>query len=360
MRYAYLFLIVIHGLIHLIGWFKSMGWAENSPISAPISKSVGGLWALAAILLVSYAVIYGLKMPESWMLGLAALLLSQTLIIMFWADARYGTIINVLLLIAVLFSYGEWQFHQQAREDEKTLLGGLGVPTPIGSDTSGLPSPVKKWLARSGALKKPRMTHGEIRQRLQLKTATDQKSFYPATAEQITRIDTPGFLWQVEVKMNPLLWMRGRDSYQEGKGTMNIWLNSLIPVVRESGPKIDEGAMQRFLGEMVWFPHQALQSYIEWEAIDETRARATMNWRGMQASGTFTFGEEGDFTRFEAMRYYGADKDGDRIPWILTVQGYEEFDGVRVPSKLEATWELDSGHWTWLKMEVESIHFGMD
>src|SRR6056297_497337 len=170
MRYAYITIITIHGLIHLIGWFKSMGWAENSPISAPISKSVGGLWALAAILLVSYAVIYGLRMPASWMLGLAALLLSQTLIIMFWADARYGTIINVLLLIAVLFSYGEWQFQRQAKRVEMTLLNAAITPTLALSDTSHLPPPVKNWLARSGALKKPRMTHGEIRQRLQLKT----------------------------------------------------------------------------------------------------------------------------------------------------------------------------------------------
>lgn len=357
MRYAYIFIMVIHGLIHLIGWFKAMGWAENSPISAPISKSVGGFWALAAILLVSYVVIYGLKMPESWMLGLAALLLSQTLIIMYWADARYGTIINVMLLIVVLFSCGEWQFQRQARQAEKSLMEGLSKPIHNLSDTAHLPPPVKKWIARSGVLDKPRMTHGEIRQQLQLKTSTDQKTFYPATAQQITRIGTPGFMWQVEVEMNPVLWMRGRDSYQDGEGTMNIWLNSLIPVVHESGPKIDEGAMQRFLGEMVWFPQQALHPYIAWETIDEARARATMNWGGVQASGVFTFGREGDFTRFEAMRYYGADPAGDSIPWILTVQSYDEFEGVRVPSKLEATWQLASGDWTWLKMEVKKIKY---
>jgi hypothetical protein len=357
MRYAYIFIIVIHGLIHLVGWFKAMGWAENSPLTAPISRSMGGFWALTALLLVSYAVIYGLRMPASWMLGLAAMCLSQGLIIMYWTDARYGTILNMLMLIAILFSYGEWQFKRQARQAENALLAGQPQPRQTLSDTSQLPPPVKKWVVRSGALDKAGMAYGEIRQRLQLKTAVDQETFFPATAQQLTRIDTPGFLWEVEVSMNPVMWMRGRDSYQAGKGTMNIWLNSLIPVVQEAGPKIDEGAMQRFLGEMVWFPQQALQPYIKWESIDAESARATMSWGGISASGVFSFAKNGDFIRFDAMRYYGADPDGDRIPWILTVQNYEVFEGVRVPSHLEASWELDSGHWTWLKMEVDSIRY---
>jgi len=360
MKIAYIIIVVLHGLIHLLGPAKAMGWAENAPLSAPISRPMGLLWLVAAMCTLGYALLFGWKVSAAWMLGLVAVILSQALLMMYWSDAKFGTIINLLMLIVVLFSYGEWQFQRQAKQYEKTLLEGMEAPAQGLSDTSHLPPPVKTWLARSGALDKPTMTMGEIRQRIQLKTAVEQDNYYPATAHQLTRIDSPGFLWQVEVKMNPLLWMRGRDSYQAGKGSMNIWLNSLIPVVREVGPKIDEGAMQRFLGEMVWFPQQALQPYIEWEAIDAKSARATMTWGGISASGVFTFEKNGDFMRFEALRYYGADKDGERIPWILTVQDYEVFEGVRVPSKLEASWELDSGHWTWLKMEVKSIHYGED
>ncbi len=357
MKIAYIIIVILHGLIHLIGPAKAMGWAENSPISAPISRPTGLLWLLAALCMLGYAFLLGWKVSAGWMLGLAAVILSQVLIFMYWSDARFGTIINAVMLIVVLFSYGEWQFQRQAKQFEKTLLNEMKTPAQGLSDTSHLPPPVKTWLARSEALDKPPMTQGRIRQRLQLKTAVEQERYYPAKAHQITRIDSPGFLWLVEVEMNPVLWMRGRDSYQDGKGTMNIWLNSLIPVVREAGPKIDEGAMQRFLGEMVWFPQQALQPYIEWEPVDAERARATITWGEISASGVFTFGKNGDFIRFEALRYYGADPDGDRKPWILTVQDYAQFEGVRVPSSLEATWQLKTGAWTWLKLEVEEIHY---
>lgn len=357
MKIIYLVLVVLHGLIHFMGPAKAMGWGEHVPLNAPISRPIGLLWLIAALCTLGYAFLFGWKVPAAWMLGLVAVILSQMLIIKYWSDARFGSIINVVILIVVLFSCGEWQFQRQSKHFERALLEGMESPAPEHADTAHLPLPVKTWLVRSGALDKPPMTGGKIHQRLQLRTAVEQESYYPATAHQITRIDSPGFLWQVEVKINPVFWMRGRDSYQDGKGSMKIWLNSLIPVVQEAGPKIDEGAMQRFLGEMVWFPQQALQPYIEWESIDAERARATMSWGGIAASGVFIFGENGDFVRFEAMRYYGADPDGDRIPWILTVWDYKVFEGVRVPSQFEASWELDTGHWTWLKMEVESIRY---
>jgi len=362
MKIAYVILVVLHGLIHLIGPAKAMDWAESSPLQAPISRPMGLLWLLAALFTLGYAFLFGWKVSAAWMVGLVAVALSQTLIIMYWSDARFGTVANLIMLVVILFSFGEWRFQRQAKQAGNLLLRGLDERAQAFSkkDTAGLPEPVKNWLNSTGALEMHPPARVEIQQRLQLKTAVDQESYFPARARQISRIDSPSFLWLVEVEMNPVLWMRGRDSYQSGKGAMNIWLNSLIPVVQEAGPKIDEGALQRFLGEMVWMPQQALQPYIEWESINERQARAKMLYGGIEAGGIFTFRENGDFERFEAMRFYGADPDGDRKPWILTVQEYAHFEGVRVPSQLEATWELETGAWTWLKLEVEEIQYKLE
>lgn len=51
--------------------------------------------------------------------------------------------------------------------------------------------------------------------------------------------------------MNPLLFFLGRDKFEAGRGDMLIQLNALFTVVNEQGEKIDEGALQRYLGEMV-------------------------------------------------------------------------------------------------------------
>jgi hypothetical protein len=57
--------------------------------------------------------------------------------------------------------------------------------------------------------------------------------------------------------MIPLIKIKGRDKSVEGK------LNSLINVVNERGEKLDEGALQRYLAEIVWSPSFVISPLIE-------------------------------------------------------------------------------------------------
>ena len=72
----------------------------------------------------------------------------------------------------------------------------------------------------------------------------------------------PEFIWRVRVQMMHVLPVAGRDSYVDGRGRMLIKLGSVVPVVDAADEKIDQGALLRFLGEIVWFPAAALSPYI--------------------------------------------------------------------------------------------------
>ena len=50
--------------------------------------------------------------------------------------------------------------------------------------------------------------------------------------------------------------------------------------VDAKGKEIDQGALLRYLGEIVWVPSAALSDYITWEEMDSTTARATMSYEG--------------------------------------------------------------------------------
>jgi hypothetical protein len=128
-------------------------------------------------------------------------------------------------------------------------------------------------------------------------------------------------------------------------------------VVNERGEKLDEGSLQRFLGEMAWFPSLAVSPYIQWEPMSDSAARATMNFQGTMGSGEFYFNPNGEITRFEAMRFMGNETDAERRVWRMDVIEYNTFQGIKVPAKLSSTWKLDSGDWTWLKMEVLNIEY---
>jgi hypothetical protein len=108
---------------------------------------------------------------------------------------------------------------------------------------------------------------------------------------------------------------------------------------------------------MVWFPSLALSPYISWEPINSLTAKATMTYKRTSGSGTFYFNTKGDFIKFSAMRYMSNTPDAKRHEWVLLVDEHKSFEGIKVPSKMTATWKLDSTDWTWINLEITDIRY---
>ncbi|RMG57879.1 MAG: hypothetical protein D6722_24270 [Bacteroidetes bacterium] len=186
-----------------------------------------------------------------------------------------------------------------------------------------------------------------------------QETPFKATARQVVVLNPPAFVWDVELAMGPGFPVWGRDRFQDGRGEMLIKLLGLIPVANaRDSPKIDEGALQRFLGELVWYPAAALASYIEWEPLDDHSARATMRWQGTEGSGTFFFDEAGHFERFSAMRYQGGEPEAEKYEWVIEALKRERREGLIIPVHMQATWKLPEGDWTWLDLRIDQMQYG--
>ena len=99
MKIVVILLFFIHGGIHLIGFIKAFHLAEIKELSRPVSKSNGIMWLLTAATLVAAGVFLLLDQGSWWKIGLTGLLLSQIMILNTWQDARYGTLINLLLAL---------------------------------------------------------------------------------------------------------------------------------------------------------------------------------------------------------------------------------------------------------------------
>lgn len=109
MKTVYVILIAIHGLIHLLGFVKAFNMAEVIQLTTPISRPIGLFWIVATMLLLVYGVLYLLDSEYGWIVGAAAIVLSQTLILMYWGDAKFGTIPNVIIFFILMIrgiSYG--------------------------------------------------------------------------------------------------------------------------------------------------------------------------------------------------------------------------------------------------------------
>lgn len=360
MRIALLFIICLHGLIHSLGFIKGFGIKEVKELTMPISKPMGVLWLSAAILILIYGVLYFNQNKYAWLLGFLAVFLSQILIFIFWKDARFGTIPNLILLILSIISLGEFQFNKLIQTETKAIIAQNHFDDHrivTSEDLQDLPAPVRTWLDHSGIIGQRFIALGKVVQEAELKMQIDQDNWMDAEAVQYTTIDTPAFIWTVNAKGNTFLKFVGRDKFVSGRGEMLIKLHSLVNVVNEKGSQLDEGSAQRYLGEMVWFPSLALSPYITWQEVDSHTAIAEFDYQGKKVNGTFTFNDKGDFVKFSTLRFMGNSPDAKRFEWVLSVLEYDTFNGIRVPSYMTATWKLDNKDWTWLKLRIIDIEY---
>lgn len=360
MNIALLIIVFLHGLIHLLGFVKGFGLKELPELRFPVSKTMGLVWFKATLLFVLYGILHLMDNQYAWLFGFIAVILSQLLIILFWKDAKFGTLPNILILLAASISYADYRFQHQVQDEVAELLRqSSGVQQRVLSQEhiTALPKPVQQWLLHSGAVGKPFVRIGKVLQQAEMKMKPDQQEWMSASAVQYSTFDAPAFVWMVHGRMNSLLSFQGRDKFQDGAGEMLIKLHSLINVVNERGEKLNESTMQRYLGEMLWFPSLACSPFITWEQLNDTTAKATMRYKGTSGSGTFYFNAQGDCKKFSALRYMGNEPDAKRYEWLMQIQGYKTFEGITVPAQMSATWKLEQGDWTWLQLEVMDIQY---
>ncbi|MDH7479909.1 MAG: hypothetical protein QHH02_07855 [Syntrophomonadaceae bacterium] len=267
----------------------------------------------------------------------------------------------VLLLAAavILTATARLLFANKVRAEVRELYqeaeaGKAEVVT--GEDLEGLPACVRKWMEGSGVIGRERVRTTRLKQQGMMQPDPG-KPWMPFTAEQYFNFEPPGFVWFAHIKAAPLVHIAGRDRYYEGRGHMLIKVMSLFKVADAVGVEIDQGSLVRFFSEILWSPSAALYDYIQWEAIDDRSARATVNLRGVTASGVFTFDQQGNPVSFSARRYREQGGSYTLEDWYVRVGEYREFDGVRLPARAEVIWKLPEGDLKWLQLEITEVEY---
>ena len=95
-------LLVVHGLIHLLGFAKAFGLADLDALRQPISPASGVVWLCAAVLFIATAYALFAWPRVWWMIGAAALVVSVVAILPSWSDAKFGLVPNLIVAVAVL------------------------------------------------------------------------------------------------------------------------------------------------------------------------------------------------------------------------------------------------------------------
>ncbi|MGO9958780.1 MAG: DUF6544 family protein [Solirubrobacteraceae bacterium] len=255
---------------------------------------------------------------------------------------------------------GSRAFSRLFTSDVRALLA-RAAPT-IGQDVIGeemladLPEAVRRYLSYTGLVGKPFVRTVRLTQRGRMRPGPGQP-WMALEAEEHYTVRPPGFVWAGTIRLGPVAVARARDMYADGHGHMLVKVASLFAVVNASGKEMDQGAMMRYLSEMIWFPSAFLEDNISFEAVDDRSALVTLTDRGQSACGTLFFDGDGRLTDFVAKRYRIIDGRSELETWSTPVTGYGEFEGLRLPIRGKAAWKLAVGDLEYIEVAITELEY---
>ncbi|MFN8558776.1 MAG: DUF6544 family protein [Dehalococcoidia bacterium] len=268
-----------------------------------------------------------------------------------------GAVAAVAVAAGAALSIGRVASERRITREIEALLAARSDAPPVivtEADLAPLPEPVRRWLTHAGIIGKVRPATVRLKQVGEFRLGAD-KNWMPFAAEEYYTTDPPGFIWTVDMRMAPLLTISGRDCYAGGAADIRMSLLSLVPVARSRGEGLNQGAMLRYLNEIMWFPAAAISPSITWEAIDARSARATMTHGGVTASAIFLFDGEGRLTDMQAQRFDSA--RGTMETWSTPITAYGEFAGVRIPVAGEGVWKYEGGDFAYIRLRITDLEY---
>jgi hypothetical protein len=299
-----------------------------------------------------------LSKKDFWLtLACTFLLVSQITIFLNWDSARFVTIANIILCIAIIIAFQRRRFHAMVRSEVREMFKPDLTRESIITTQSlqHLPPIVSKWLIRSNIIGNPPISTLCLRQQGAMRT-TENGKWLSFNAEQFVNTHSPGFIWNARVNYG-LIPINARDKYLHGHGNMFIKGMYTIPIADSAGKEIDQGTLMRFLAEMMWFPTAALAPYIRWDYVSETSALGTIDNGLTSVSGVFSFEPNGDIKSFEGMRYRDVNHHYALQKWTVSVKSHRNFGSIRIADKCEVSWQTGKATFTWLKVEISEMKF---
>lgn len=222
-----------------------------------------------------------------------------------------------------------------------------------------LPEPVRRYLERAAPAPRTPVRTALIRHEGEFRMSEKEDKWSPFTSTQFVTIIPPAFDWDARIRMMPGVLVHVRDGYVSGRGVLRAAVFGLFTLARTEGSsELAQGQLMRYLAEAPWYPTALLPGQgVEWSALDDISARATIRDGAVRASVDFHFGEDGLVREITALR--GRDMDGAFVetPWAGRVWEYEERHGLLVPLRGEVEWRSPAGPLPYWRGRIAEISY---
>lgn len=364
MKYLLLVVVVVHGLIHLMGFAKAFGLASFEQLRVPISQPLGLLWLAAALLFLLSTVLLLIAPNWWWAPALGAVVVSQLVIITSWSDAKFGTLANLIILLPALIAalgHAPWGYRAQYTHD---IAEGLAAPAaPVApvteADIARLPLIVQQYLHFTGAVGQPRVANYRLHFHGALRNGPDS-AWMPMEADQQSFVAPAERLFLVDAQMFGVP-MTAYHRYIGPNAIFEVNVAALVKVVDARGPEMNRSETVTLFNDMVLLaPATLIDPAITWEELDPLTVRATFTNASNTIAAVLTFAENGALTNFvsdDRSRTLDG-KTYEQVRWSTPVSGWRTVNGRRLP-EAEARWQLPTGEFTYGRFEVVDVAYNV-
>jgi hypothetical protein len=190
---------------------------------------------------------------------------------------------------------------------------------------------------------------GEIRM-------SPEARWIPFTAEQFTDSTRSNFRWDARIHPGKISSAVVTDAYEEGRGRLVIKLGGLLPVKKITGPDADKGELQRYFSSIAFCPPVLLNHpSLDWTAAAPLTLRVRDREDPAGATIDIEIGDDGRLLGCRADRPAAVGKKAVMTPWFASCADFREWEGLRVPTRLEACWHPSEDPFIYFRAEITSF-----
>lgn len=176
------------------------------------------------------------------------------------------------------------------------------------------------------------------------------------TAEQTIEARRSGFRWQARLSSGRLTPVTVTDAYENGHGYLSVKAAGLLPLKKITGADADRGELQRYLASTVFCPPALINHpSLEWDAVGPLTLRVRDRNDPTGATVDLEITAEGRPVTCRAERPRLVGKASVLSPWRGNYLEFREWEGLRVASRLEVSWQLPEGPFTYFRSELTSL-----
>jgi hypothetical protein len=273
---------------------------------------------------------------------------------------------NALLLIAtavVATSGGSMstlrtRYRELSRSVLQTDSAKSRSPVLTESDIAGLPAPVRRYVARSGAIGHPRphSVTAEFDARMWRKPGAAPMHL---RTHQTNRIDEPERHFFLEGSMFGLP-IRGLHTYHDARATMLVRVAGLFPVARAEGAELDRAETVTILNDMcILAPGALIDPRLSWTEVDSSTVDVVFTNGPHRVRARLSFDDRGDLVNFVSDDRAALQDDGTLKPmrWSTPLEGWHEVDGRRIPTWGRTVYDYPLGPFTYGEFRFVSVRW---